>query len=63
MCVVETPTRTEGYRHMLWRCERVAEVRKAAWLFSPEFDPEQLPDILACYGVPPALHLNPEEAM
>ena len=30
MCGKETPTMTEAYRHIFWRCEKVREVRQAA---------------------------------
>ena len=52
-----------AHRHMFWRCchDEVRAYRQDAWRFDEGFDPERLPDILACYGVAPAMWLDPDK--
>ena len=63
LCGVETPTMVDAYRHMFWKCERLKDHRSEIWHFDTAFKPEDLPDILACHGTPPALYLDPKQAM
>ena len=53
----------DAYRHMFWQCERLKDHRSEIWHFNPAFKPEDLPYILRCLGIPPALHLDPKQAM
>ena len=54
----------DAHRHMFWRCchNEVKAFRQDAWTFGESFDPERLPDILACHGVAPAMGLDPDKA-
>ena len=63
LCGEETPTMVGAHRHMFWRCchDEVRAYRQDAWRFDEGFDPERLPDILACYGVAPAMWLDPDK--
>ena len=63
LCGEETPTMVDAHRHMFWRCchHEVRAYRQDAWRFDEGFDPERLPDILACYGVAPAMWLDPDK--
>ena len=63
LCGVETPTMVDAYRHMFWKCESLKDHRSEIWHFDPAFKPEDLPDFLSCHGIPPALRLDPNQAM
>ena len=63
-CGACTPTMRDAHRHMFWDCMhgKVKAFRQDAWRFKHGFDPELLPDLIACYGAAPDLKLEPENS-
>ena len=62
-CGAATATMQEAHKHMFWECnhDKVKAFRSDAWRFQEGFDPELLPDLMACHGTALMLHLDPEK--
>ena len=56
LCGAGTPMMWDAHRHMFWNCmhDKVKAFRQDAWRFQQGFDPELLPDLMACHGAAPS---------
>ena len=63
ICGQPKPTMIEAYRQMFWTCDSSAAYREKIWTLSQSFDPDDFPPVQACHGVPPAMRLDPEQAI